>query len=212
MLCTPNLEYGECSIKNAQKYCDIHEYDFKLHSDYPDKSRPPSWSKILLTISLMDKYDWIFQKDADSLFYNLNKKLENYIEPNLDFIFSVTKVNNILYPTSYRILMKSRTNRIYNFLNAGHVLIKCTKQNKKRLEDIYNNYPNYINDRLWEQGAFQEMFVNNKLGAVKLYPKNIFNAYNDLTVDSFIMHLELNKDLKRFKKTYDFIGIKSSSQ
>eukprot|EP00252_Welwitschia_mirabilis_P023880 TRINITY_DN6877_c0_g2_i1.p1 TRINITY_DN6877_c0_g2~~TRINITY_DN6877_c0_g2_i1.p1 ORF type:complete len:359 (+),score=32.99 TRINITY_DN6877_c0_g2_i1:394-1470(+) len=68
---------------NKKKYAHLHGYDFIDASDIVDKSRPPSWSKILAVRNNLAKYDWVFWNDADSLVTNPTIALE-------DILYSVT--------------------------------------------------------------------------------------------------------------------------
>lgn len=68
---------------NKRSYAERHGYDFIDESDIVDKTRPPSWSKILAVRKNLPKYDWIFWNDADSLVTNPNINLE-------DVLYSIT--------------------------------------------------------------------------------------------------------------------------
>ena len=71
-IATHNLNYREYSIENSIDYCRRHGYDFKLYEERIDSSVAVIANKTIAVLENMDDYDWIFMKDADSLFYNFS--------------------------------------------------------------------------------------------------------------------------------------------
>jgi hypothetical protein len=59
----------ELTWKNKQDYADKHGYHLYNESDMLDKSRPPSWSKIVAVERLLreEKCTWVFWLDADTV-------------------------------------------------------------------------------------------------------------------------------------------------
>lgn len=64
---------------NKLSYAKRHGYDFIDASNLLDKSRPPSWSKILAVRTHLPQYDWVFWNDADSLVTNPTIALDDVI-------------------------------------------------------------------------------------------------------------------------------------
>lgn len=65
---------------NKKSYAKMWGYDFIDARSSIDWSRPASWSKIPAIRSHLDKYDWIFWNDADSLVTNPIIRLESIIQ------------------------------------------------------------------------------------------------------------------------------------
>jgi hypothetical protein len=59
----------ELTWKNKQDYADKHGYHLYNESDMLDKSRPPSWSKIVAVERLLreENCTWVFWLDADTV-------------------------------------------------------------------------------------------------------------------------------------------------
>ncbi|ERM94936.1 uncharacterized alpha-1,2-galactosyltransferase C1289.13c isoform X1 [Amborella trichopoda] len=66
-------------LPNKESYAEKFGYDFSDCSEMIDRSRPPSWSKILAVKAHLHNYDWIFWNDADSLITNSNVSLEQVL-------------------------------------------------------------------------------------------------------------------------------------
>ncbi|EFJ20553.1 hypothetical protein SELMODRAFT_443878 [Selaginella moellendorffii] len=69
----------ELVTPNKRAYVDLHGYDFIDASDCLDRSRPPSWSKILAVRKHLASYEWVFWNDADSLVTNPTISLEDIV-------------------------------------------------------------------------------------------------------------------------------------
>jgi len=157
-LATENLNYSQISNDNSKRYCAKHGYDFLCYKNQIDKTRSVIQSKIYLVIANIQKYDWILMKDADSLFYNFDRKIEDYINEN-SYIIGSTHLNQAT-------------------LNAGALLIKCNEYNKKHLEELYYSYFSkaqgfYVRG---EQYAINRMIQEHKLIKIKSMPNYVFNA------------------------------------
>ncbi|XP_072960270.1 uncharacterized alpha-1,2-galactosyltransferase C1289.13c-like [Typha angustifolia] len=64
---------------NKRKYAARMGYDFIDARGLLDRSRPPSWSKILAVRSHLRYYDWVFWNDADTLVTNPDVSLESIL-------------------------------------------------------------------------------------------------------------------------------------
>lgn len=86
---------------NKENYARRHGYTFINASNTLDKSRPPSWSKILAVRKHLPDFDWVFWNDVDSLVTNPEISLEDIIDsavgstalPDLIITKDVTGVN-----------------------------------------------------------------------------------------------------------------------
>jgi FkbM family methyltransferase len=78
-------EYSKSNFKN---YCDKHNIDFICYDDVIDKTRPPHWSKIDAVLTNIEKYDWIWWLDIDSLIMDSEFDVRNILDKNYDMIFT----------------------------------------------------------------------------------------------------------------------------
>ena len=71
----------EPGFKSKRDYAAKWGYDFVLGGEeFWDRDRPIPWSKIPFFLSVLDKYDWIWFSDADSVITNPEIRLETLIE------------------------------------------------------------------------------------------------------------------------------------
>jgi hypothetical protein len=78
-------EHSESNFKN---YCDKHNIDFICYDDVIDKTRPPHWSKIDAVLMNIEKYDWVWWLDIDSLIMDSEFDVRNILDKNYDMIFT----------------------------------------------------------------------------------------------------------------------------
>jgi len=78
-------EHSESNFKN---YCDKHNIDFICYDDVIDKTRPPHWSKIDAVLMNIEKYDWVWWLDIDSLIMNSEFDVRDILDKNYDMVFT----------------------------------------------------------------------------------------------------------------------------
>ena len=154
-ICTRDLNFRDYTIENSRDYCKRHGYDFLLYEDRIDPESAAISNKTICVLQNIDKYDWIFMKDADSLFYNFNFRLEDYIDENYNYIASMSSIPDTV--------------------NLGHLLIQCTPQSKKELEMVSG----VIREKVvlkGEQPIFNDFWNEGKISSIKRLPKHVLNA------------------------------------
>jgi mannan polymerase II complex MNN10 subunit len=62
-----------------QAYCRRHGYDFVHFDELLDPARPPAWSKILAVLDVLPRYDWVCWHDADTLIWNRDAGLQQFV-------------------------------------------------------------------------------------------------------------------------------------
>ncbi|KAJ5075550.1 alpha-16-mannosyltransferase mnn11-related [Anaeramoeba ignava] len=119
-----SLPYGDISIENFKKYCSLHNYSLHIQTDRKAPERAPHWEKIIAMKEAMmsNNFDYIFWMDADSLFMNMSKKLDDLI---LD--------NN--FPDMIM------TGDMCSCINSGHLLVRNSWWSYKFFDDFWNSYP-----------------------------------------------------------------------
>ncbi len=129
-LWTPELkDFGPMVEANHRAYAEKHGYKYHcLHSNPTD--RPPAWGKIPILLSQMDSADWLFWIDADAIFTNFNKRLEEFIVADKDFI----------------------AGKNFDGLNSGLFLLSTSQWSRQWLVRIYG-LTQFINHQWWEQAA-----------------------------------------------------------
>jgi hypothetical protein len=150
-LCTEELEQlREVSINNKVSYCKLHDYSFidyrskegldfskeeqflqrlSESSDGSSRSLLPrelamGWVKIKLLIDLLEKdkdTDWFFWIDADAVFMNHHKRLDQFISNNPETFFMVGKD--------------------CNGINVGTFFIKNCDRSREFLEELWEIGP-----------------------------------------------------------------------
>jgi hypothetical protein len=154
-------EYSELvkrAVENKQAYCQKHGYDFICLNRSLDNTRPIPWSKILFIKSIMKKYPskWIFWTDADSLFMDFSRRLEEFVDEEHNLIIT----------------------RDLNAINSGQFFLKNCDWSYQFLKVVYD-HTEYIHHHWWEnQGFIHEIentdWVSKK---VKILPQRVFNSY-----------------------------------
>ena len=81
----------ELTWKSKQAYAAKHGYHLYDSSDIVEKGRPAQWSKIKAVQRLFaadQNCDWVLWMDADTLFMNTEKKIEDFLpsDPDKDLV------------------------------------------------------------------------------------------------------------------------------
>lgn len=137
-----------------------------------DHTRAPTFGKIKLAIASCRGRDdgWLLWSDADAMVVNQSVPLETIIDDAYDLMFS------------YDWLM----------LNAGMLLIKCSKWSLSFLQEVYDARK-FDEARALDQTALQE-FIDNLTAVhrdehVKVLPKYAMDAYTEeYRPGDFLMH------------------------
>jgi len=156
-ICTRDLNFRDYTISNSKDYCKKYGYDFILYEDRIDPESATITNKTICVLDNIDKYDWIFMKDADSLFYNFNISLEQHIDNRYNYIGSMSKLVDVV--------------------NLGHLLIKCGPQVKQELKDVLVVLRERVTAK-GEQPVYNEFWNDGKISPVKRLPKHVFNAHD----------------------------------
>ena len=183
-IATRNLNYRDYSIENSKDYCHRHGYDFILYEDKIEPDSAVITNKTIAVLENIDKYDWIFMKDADSLFYNLNTRIEKYIDNDYNYIGSWSKMGEV---------------------NLGHLLIKCDPQIMYELNSVLS----VLRDRIklkGEQPVYNEFWNEKRISPIKILPKHILNAHpigkknwgEWLTWEEFEARVKENRDYEKY--------------
>lgn len=148
---------------------DCYEEDKSFDIDH---TRAPTFGKIKLTLAACIGRDdaWILWSDADAMVINQTVPLETIIDDAYDLIYSVD----------------------WLMLNAGMLLMKCSKWSIDFLNTVYNARK-FDHARALDQSALQSyidnLSVSERRAHIKIIPKHAMDVYTEEYVPGdFLIH------------------------
>lgn len=184
-------EIAKITDLSKKEYAESHGYDFYSRKEIKLTERASNWERISIFLDYIDKYDWIFYTDCDSMIMNHTIKLENLIDDNFDIIISETERKNLIQT------------------NTGVMLVKCSKWTKDFMNLLLTDkYKNYYHENMWEQGA-----INNEINTdaeikkhFKITHLRFFNSYyhawhpnDNYQHGDFVIHLPGRSNESRYQ-------------
>jgi hypothetical protein len=172
---------GELTDANKRAYCQKHGYQYNCHFGRISK-RHAAWDKILAVMRLLPFYDYVVWMDADCIFNNFDKKLEDYIFENTKGTF----VNDIAI---------SYADRRWHYVNTGVFILKHDQVTFDFLNEVWNKHTDDVdtldkrsyNGWPWDQGAIIDYLL--KSDDFKILEDMDLNAHpNVANNDTFIIH------------------------
>lgn len=109
----------KCIINHAS-YCDAQGYEYIY--DIAPTSQTGFFSKIEKILKFLPYFDYVFWIDDDAFFMQFDKKLEDFINTDKDFIFCASPVND----------------GRWTYLSSGNFFIKNTASSTKLLQQVLN--------------------------------------------------------------------------
>lgn len=142
-----NCHHG-CSFRDIAKittqsfkdYCDINSYDFIIKDSNFTPGRTIGWTKFEIFLENLNKYDWIFYLEADSMIMNETIRLENLVDNNYNIIISQTSDGG---------------------LSCGPMFIKSSDWSKEFCKKMLSKTEYYSNPMV-EQSAINDEIRNNE--------------------------------------------------
>ena len=168
---TSNISYGQYSKEINEKYCSLHSYDYYCETDDVKiqnkiKDRAPTWYKPIFINEHLHDCDYVLFIDADAVFDDWSKKIEEYVEKNYDFVVTEDHGPSVM--------------------NAGVILVKNTDTSKNFLKkwwELAENLNNLKNGLWHDQTCF---------GLLAKYNDDHKNKIKIVT-NRFLNHREYNK-------------------
>lgn len=77
-------DIGDFTSAINRKYCNRHNYDFKVFREGFDQSRSPRWSKLKFIKQTLKDYEWVFWIDADAIFTNHDMLISGFVQDRGD--------------------------------------------------------------------------------------------------------------------------------
>ena len=158
----------ELTFPNKRAYCDRHGYAFIGETATLDASRPPSWSKVPLLLRHLPDFDWLMWSDADAVFTNLDRRLDDLIATDADLVIAKDLIG----------------------INAGSFLIRNTLAAAGFLRRVWDQRQ-FINHCWWEQAAMMHLINGGTAGISVQYPaKAAINSYpEDWRPGDLVLHV-----------------------
>lgn len=176
----PYQELADICRFTIKRYCKRNGLAYSFYR-ISETERPPSWYKIRLLKKEFErkKTRYCLWMDSDALIHNPDFDLRSVIRPGKELYLS----------------------RDFNGINAGIMLWKNTRLNKRLLGRIWRS-TRYLKHQWWEQKALIELVKADFEGIrerLEILPQKLFNAYDyslyqknhppgQLDANSFILH------------------------
>jgi inositol phosphorylceramide mannosyltransferase catalytic subunit len=173
--------YAEDTELNHRAYAQKHNYGYYPCRFNPAINRPASWGKLLVLMSQFKTNDWLFWIDADAVFTNMDKKIEDFIT-NKDFIVGSN----------------------FEGINCGAFLISTSQWSQMWLKRLYD-MTDYIENPWWEQAAIIHSMKDEAVQqrSLILGPREMQSFHWDWQPGDFIFHtpgIELVAKIKLLKE------------
>ena len=153
--------------KNIITISTSHEKNCNPISELnPNAPLEPAWTKLALIARILDKYDWVFWSDADSIILNFDVKLESFIDHAYDLI-ACTEDPRINTAGPYT---------QSSYVNTGQFLLKNSLVAKNLIARAWNDHAT-ITPNSWEQARINKQIrIQDLFSHVKVHPGKDFNV------------------------------------
>lgn len=175
------------SSLNKRQYCELHGYDFVEEDTSSATGRHPVWAKIPLIRKYLDRYDWVFWTDVDSLIMDMQVPLERFCDPSADML----------------ICHEDLGVGIYN-VNAGQMLFRSSDWSKQFLDEVWRQEW-ALKDAHQEQRAIIHLIWSRDVSDhIHIVAQKTFNSYLcNFQRGEFLLHFpdmpnDKRRDLMRY--------------
>jgi len=186
-LYTPEIaDFSEEAVKNFRMYCDLHGYDLFVYDKTIKEGLRGNWCKPAVLLSKIKKYDYVVWLDSDIAILDINRKLEDIIEPYKDKLFIATDDMGAWH------------------INNGFMIFKNTKYVQDMLGILWKMQSKFTSRRRGDQKFFIDFLEQLKFPKEKyhLYPQSEICAplllKNDKSFSVHIMGIHINDVRKKY--------------
>ncbi len=163
-LYTPEIaDFASITAAENKRYAESQGYQFYCELKTLDPTRHPAWSKIILVKRILTESpdcEWVFWIDADALITNHDRRLEEFIRDDADFIVGAEA---------------QVANHESSPINTGTFLLRNGPEAIKFLDAAYG-MTQYIAHRWWDQLA---LYTAAKTTGIKhaFVAQRLFNSF-----------------------------------
>ncbi|ATZ80221.1 putative glycosyltransferase [Bodo saltans virus] len=188
-----DIEYIKLHHENIDNYCNMWGYDY-IHVNKNDTIISPYWYKVFLVYNILklNKYDYVFWMDSDTIINDSNIDLSNII----------SNYNSDIFVAS--------DNTKTDIGNAGLFIIKNSDIGIKFMEDWIDSYSvacDMGNKKLrgkwamscYEQGMMNKLIMDKYAKNTTFLKNDILNNIGKCSNDGFILHYYAGKNNLREK-------------
>ena len=186
-LYTPEIaDFSQEAVKNFRMYCDLHGYDLFVYDKTIKGGLRGNWCKPAVLLSKIKKYDYVVWLDSDIAILDINRKLEDIIEPHKDKLFIATDDMGAWH------------------MNNGFMIFKNTKYIQDMLSILWKMQSQFTSRRRGDQKFFIDFLEQLKFPKEKyhLYPQSEICAplllKNDKSFSVHIMGIHINDVRKKY--------------
>lgn len=174
---TKNIfEYSKLSEKINRKYAKKHGYEFRIF-EKEMTDRAPQWCMIPVLLELLGsgEFDYVFWIDADAIFNDFSKGLDNIValDPSKDIYICDDSPNSGQKTT-----------------NTGTLLVKNTKWANDILNEVWSYKGQYLYEATHEQKVLGDIINSNRPDSkFHVASTKEFNSHmGENTKEDFIHH------------------------
>lgn len=144
------------SLHDKVQYCARHGYDWHVFEDTIE-GRSVGWNRMPAALSLLDRYDWVFHVDLDSLIMNHDTRLEEFMDPHFDLVIGVDM----------------------NGINHGVFCLRSSTWSRMLYAEAWTRTQVPHSEYWFEQAALMSIMANGHgvRNHMKLVPQEHFNTY-----------------------------------
>jgi len=190
-------DYGDLASMNHLEYANMHGYSHLKQivrdSDYLDWH--PTWIKIDVISKILPLFDYVVWIDADAIFTNLDIKIEDFIQDDIDLVIPKLEMDRL-------------TGIVWTNTTTGFMIWKNSKWSMDMLKKLWNDPGDYRFGSFHEQTRLDEFLqelyllpggenIYNKLvedietpiilGNVKIIPYSYHRCFED-GVTNYVYH------------------------
>ncbi|CAL5224137.1 g6770 [Coccomyxa viridis] len=177
-------EWEQVAMQNIIDYAELHRYHLQL-SGHVDKDRHPAWSKVKAWQHLLQRYDWVWQTDADMAILDMHRRLETFLDSDYDIIIGRDcSTFHDLLDHGFNASEALRAS-----VNTGSFFLRSSPWTSEFLCKLYEYNGSHIpNIDIWWDNAAMIHFIQMDQSLdthIKLLPGRLFNAWPPSTTHYF---------------------------
>ncbi len=183
---TPDIQdYAKYSIALNADYALRHGYGFHVFNA-PNKERYPSWGKVECAKLFLPFCDWLFVIDADAVFVNVEKKLQDFTAIDGELLVCENGPNG------------------GRLLNSGAMFFKSTLGVNRFLGEWWDSREKYAVKYFQEQQALNDLYESGASIKIVPLPYDTFNSHfldyrQPLWRERFVLHVMQHSTDQRAK-------------